>query len=160
MILGLPPQCSASVASRSASRLASVTSHSASSASRSVSGASRSVSITATSWSVTPTSTPKSTGGSKITKSAKVTESDFTPRTHHLAVASKSHVRTTIIYNSFGPFPPANKLGHLEFLWNTVKETATNSEDETIKKAFRQVKADEKIKKNLITFVSNLFNAW
>lgn len=116
--------------------------------------------MTATSRPVTPTSTSKSTGGSKVTKSAKVTESDFTPRTRRLAVASKSHVRTTIIYHSFGPFPPTNKLGRLEFLWNTIKETSTNSKDETIKKAFRRVKADEKIKKNLITFVSNLFNAW
>lgn len=101
--------------------------------------------------------TPHSTAsrGSKIIKSSKVTESDFTPRTRQLAVASKSHVRTSSVYNSSGPFPPTNRIGRLEFAWDTIKETSRDSEDSTITQAFQRAKTDERMKKNLITFVCN-----
>jgi len=65
-----------------------------------------------------------------------------------------------MIYNSSGPFPPTNRIGHLEFAWNTIKETSSNSQDTIIKQAFRLAKPDEKMKKNLITFVCNSFDFW
>lgn len=104
--------------------------------------------------------TPKSiaSSGSKTIKSSKVTESDFTPRTRRLAVASKSHVRTTTIYNESGPFPPANRIGRLEFAWNTIKETSRDSQDPIITQAFQRAKPDERMKKNLITFVRTFFD--
>lgn len=100
--------------------------------------------------------TPKSTlsSSSKI-KSSKVTESDFSPRTRQLAVASKCHVRMTTIYNPSGPFPPTDRIGRLEFAWNTIKDTSRNSTNITITQAFQRAKPDERRKKNLITFVCN-----
>lgn len=46
---------------------------------------------------------------SKTSKgSQKVMEHHFTLRTHQLAVASKAHVRTCVVYHPNGPFNPVN----------------------------------------------------
>ena len=90
--------------------------------------------------------------------SSKVTEGHFTPRMRRLAIASKTHVRTSIVYHPNGPFNLANThLGKIDFLWRTIKETAQNSKDTTIKEALKRASKDEKIKKSLVTFVSHFF---
>ena len=91
--------------------------------------------------------------------SSKVTERHFTPRTRRLAIASKSHIRTRLVYHESGPFHPVNtRIGRMEFAWMTVKETANNSEDPQIKDAFKHASFDERMKKNLLTFVSHVLN--
>jgi hypothetical protein len=89
--------------------------------------------------------------------SSKVTERHFTPRTRRLAIASKSHIRTRIVYHEAGPFNPVNsRLARLEFAWATVKESANNSSDRDMKEAFRRASKSDIIKKNLLTFVSHI----
>ena len=78
--------------------------------------------------------TPASSKTSKTSKaskgSQKVTERHFTPRTRRLAVASKAHVRTRVVYHANGPFNPVNgRMSRMDFAWTTVKETADNSND-------------------------------
>lgn len=93
---------------------------------------------------------------SKTTKvSNKVTERHFTPRTRRLAVASKSHIRTRIVYHESGPFNPmSTRVSRLEFAWSTVREVADNSNDSQIKNAFNRALMNDRTKKNLVTFVS------
>jgi len=76
------------------------------------------------------------------------------PRTLQLAIASKAHVRTKVVYHPNGPFNPVNgHLGRLDFAWTTVKETANNSNDSKMKDAFKRASKDDKVKKGLLTFV-------
>jgi len=90
--------------------------------------------------------------------SSKVTEGQFTPRTRQLAIASKAHVRSSIIYHPSGPFNLAHShLGKIDFLWKAIKETAQKSKETDIKEALKRASKDEKIKKNLVTFISHFF---
>ena len=99
--------------------------------------------------------TPASSACFKV--SNKVTERHFTPRTRRLAIASKTHIRTSIIYHPKGPFNAlSSRMARLEFGWATVKETANNSSDSQLKDAFKCASKNDRIKKNLITFVSCL----
>jgi hypothetical protein len=64
---------------------------------------------------------------SKTSKTSKdsheVTKWHFTPRTCQLAVASKAHVRTRVIYHPNGPFNPVNgRMLRMDFAWTTVKD--------------------------------------
>jgi len=101
--------------------------------------------------------TPASSAASKASKgSHKVTERDFTPRTRRLAIASKAHVRTRVVYHPNGPFNPVNgRLARMDFAWTTVKETAANSDDPLIKDAFQRASGNDGRKKDLLTFVSD-----
>jgi hypothetical protein len=47
-------------------------------------------------------------------------------------------------------------MARLDFAWTTVKETATNSDDQQIKDAFRRASGNDERKKDLLTFVSHL----
>ena len=97
-----------------------------------------------------PTSSAPSKG------SHKVTERHFTPWTCQLAIASKAHVRTHIVYHPNGPFNPVNgHLARIDFAWTTVKETAANSDDPQIKDTFRHASSNNE-RKDLLTFVSHL----
>lgn len=74
-----------------------------------------------------------------------------------MAIASKSHIRTRIVYHEAGPFNPvSSRLARLEFAWETVKESANNSNDSKIKDAFRRASKNDVTKKNLLTFVSHV----
>ena len=107
------------------------------------------------SCSHTPASSKTSKG------SQKVMEHHFTPRTHQLAIASKAHVRTHIVYHPIGPFNPVNGcLARMDFAWTTVKETAANSNDSNMKDAFKRASKNDSIKKDLLTFVSLLLIDW
>jgi hypothetical protein len=99
-------------------------------------------------------------GSSKSVKvSNKVTERHFTPRTRRLAIASKSHIRTRIVYHESGPFyPMTTRLARMDFAWTTVKEAANNSEDPGLKDAFKRASYSDTTKKNLLTFVSRLLS--
>ena len=103
-----------------------------------------------------PTSSAPSGG------SHKVTERHFTPRTCQLAIASKAHVRTRIVYHPNGPFNPVNGcLARMDFAWTTVKETTANSNDPQMKDAFKRASSNNERKKDLLTFVSHLSsNKW
>lgn len=91
--------------------------------------------------------------------SNKVIERHFTPQTRRLAITSKSHIRTRIVYHESGPFNPMNsRLARLEFAWATVKETANNSNDPHMKDAFKRASNNDRIKKDLLTFVSSLLS--
>ena len=71
--------------------------------------------------------------------SNKVAERHFSPRTRRLAVASKSHMRTHLVYHESGPFNPMNShVTRLEFAWATVRETSDSSNDTQMKDAFRR----------------------
>jgi hypothetical protein len=48
-------------------------------------------------------------------------------------------------------------VGKIEFAWTTIKETAQNSKDVDVKDALRRASKDDRIKKNLVTFVSHFF---
>ncbi|KAF8958396.1 hypothetical protein BDZ97DRAFT_1762163 [Flammula alnicola] len=61
----------------------------------------------------------------------------------------------TTIYNPDGPFLPDTKIGCLEFLWNTIKGASRNSDDLTIKDAFRCAMPEQNTKKKLITFITH-----
>ena len=100
--------------------------------------------------------TPWVSGDSKVSNSSKVKESDFSPKTHRLAIASKAHVRTTTLYNAEGPFPPTSRLKHMDFAWSTIKETSNNSGDPIIQDAFDSATNDEGTKKRLMQFVSDV----
>ena len=102
--------------------------------------------------------TPAPSVSSKTLKvSNKVTERHFTPRTRRLAVGSKSHIRTRIVYHENGPFNSVNsRMARLEFAWATVKETAKNSNDDELKDAFKRASNNDEMKKSLLTFVSRL----
>jgi hypothetical protein len=107
--------------------------------------------------------TPASSAASKTSKgSNKVTERHFTPRTRRLAIASKAHVRTRVVYHPNGPFNPVNgRMARMDFAWTTVKETAANSDDPQITDAFKRASRNDATKKNLLTFVSHLSsNEW
>ncbi|KAF8873454.1 hypothetical protein CPB84DRAFT_1854013 [Gymnopilus junonius] len=98
-------------------------------------------------------STPAShSGATKSSNSSKVTEGDFTPKTHHLAISSKSHVRMTSIYNPHGPFLPHSRVARIDFAWNTVKEASKISNDPSFKDALSRASKDYNMKKKLITF--------
>jgi hypothetical protein len=101
--------------------------------------------------SVSQRSSRSAIPGPKASKSSKVTESNFSPRTLQLAIASKSHVRTTIIYDT--PFPPAHRAGHIDFVWKVIKETANDSKDTELVNAFKKASSDIPIKKDLMAFV-------
>lgn len=92
-------------------------------------------------------SKPKSSGG-------KVKEMDFTPKTRRLAIAGKSHVKLTSLYDDQGPFPATARLGRLEFAWETLKDASRASDN--LKKAFQRASVDQTVKKQLTTFVSLL----
>ena len=71
--------------------------------------------------------TPASSKTSKGLK--QVTEGLFIPRMHQLAVASKAHVRTHVVYHPNGPFNPVNGcVARMDFAWMTVKETVRATE--------------------------------
>jgi len=75
-----------------------------------------------------------------------------------LAIASKAHVRSTILYHPSGPFNVAHShLGKIDFLWMTIKETAQNSMDTDMKEALKRPSVNDKTKKNLITFISHFY---
>ena len=103
-----------------------------------------------------PTSSVPSQGSHKVTKR------HFTPWTHQLAIASKAHVRTCIVYHPNGLFNPVNgHLARMDFAWTTVKETAANSDDSQMKDAFKHASSNNERKKDLLTFVSHLSsNEW
>ena len=91
--------------------------------------------------------------------SNKVAERHFSPRTRRLAIASKSHMRTRLVYHESGPFNPMNsRVARLEFAWATVRETSDSSNDTQMEDAFRRASNSEKTKKNLLTFVSRLLS--
>ena len=99
--------------------------------------------------------TPASSAPSK--GSHKVTERHFTPWTCQLAIASKAHVRTCIVYYPNGPFNSVNGcLARMDFAWTTVKETAANSNDPQMKDTFKHASSNNEKKKDLLTFVSHL----
>ena len=99
--------------------------------------------------------TPASSAPSK--GSHKVTKRHFTPRTCQLAIASKAHVRTRIVYHPNGPFNPVNgRLARMDFAWTTVKETAANSNDPQMKDTFKCASSNNERKEDLLTFVSHL----
>ena len=93
---------------------------------------------------------------SKLSNSSKVKESDFSPKTRRLAIASKAHVRMTTLYNPEGPFPPTSRLLRMDFAWNTIKETSKNSKDHIIQDALSRATNDEGTKKQLMQFVSDI----
>lgn len=99
---------------------------------------------------------------SAVSKTSKVTERHFTPRTRRLAIASKAHARTRVVYHPNGPFNPVSgRMARMDFAWTTVKETATNSDDPQIKDAFKRASGNDGRKKDLLTFVSHLSsNEW
>jgi hypothetical protein len=118
-------------------------------------------SISQSSHSRSGTSAPSapSVPSKTLKVSNKVTENDFTPRTRRLAIASKSHIRTRIVYHEMGPFNPmSSRIGRLDFAWATVKEAANNSIDPQIKKAFKRASKDDGTKKSLLTFVSHVLS--
>ncbi|KAF8868748.1 hypothetical protein CPB84DRAFT_1857179 [Gymnopilus junonius] len=93
-------------------------------------------------------STPAShSGATKSSNSSKVTEGDFTPKTRHLAISSKSHVRMTSIYNPHGPFLPHSRVARIDFAWNTVKEASKISNDPSFKDALSHASKDYNTKK-------------
>ena len=100
--------------------------------------------------------TPWVSGDSKPSNSSKVKESDFSPKTRRLAIASKAHVRTTTLYNPEGPFPPTSRLLRMDFAWSTIKETSKISGDPIIQDAFSRATNDEGTKKRLMQFVSDV----
>jgi len=116
------------------------------------------------------TVTPTSSTNSKISKVAnskatgnKVTESHFTPRTHRLAILSKTHARTTTIYGEGGPFPTNfSHVTRMDFAWATTKDVLKLNTDPILKDAFTRAAKDDDVKKKLITFVrdlSSLYNS-
>lgn len=119
-----------------------------------------------TSRSATPASSLTSKG-SKLSKSSKssdaskpstkITERHFTPRTRRLAISSKAHVRSSVIYHPDGPFISVNgRMARMQFAWTTLKDTAKNSNDTDIKEAFARASKNDKTKKDLVTFVCRL----
>jgi hypothetical protein len=106
------------------------------------------------SQSCSGSATPWLSSSSKTSNSTKVRESDFSPRTRRLAIASKAYVRTSTIYNPEGPFPSTSRLSRMDFAWSTVKETSKNSGDRTIKEAFTR-STNEQTKNQLMKFVSD-----
>jgi hypothetical protein len=104
--------------------------------------------------------TPAFSAASKVSR--KVTERHFTPRTRRLAIASKAHVRTRVVYHPSGPFNPVHgRMARMDFAWTTVKEAAANSDDPQIKDAFKRASNSDERKKDLITFVRHLSsNEW
>lgn len=101
--------------------------------------------------------TPWLSSDSKVSNNgSKVKESDFSPETRRLAIASKAHVRMTTLYNPEGPFPPTSRLLRMDFAWSTIKETSKNSGDGIIQDAFRRATNDEGTKKQLMQFVSDI----
>jgi hypothetical protein len=107
----------------------------------------------------TPSRSSTRTSSKTVKTSNKVTERHFTPRTRQLAIASKSHIRTRIVYHESGPFYPlATRLARMEFAWTTVKEAANKSENLLIKDAFKRASYSDTTKKNLLTFVSHLLS--
>ena len=85
------------------------------------------------SCSHTPASSKTSKGLSKVT------EGLFTPRMCQLAIASKAHVRTCVVYHPNGPFNPVNgHVARMNFAWMTVKETAEDSGDANLQAAFKR----------------------
>jgi hypothetical protein len=110
------------------------------------------------SFSISQISHNTRTPSKTVKVSNKVTESHFTPRTRRLAIASKSHIRTRIVYHESGPFHPmSTRLARMEFAWTTVKETAIKS-DRVVKDAFKRASNCDTTKKNLLTFVSHLLS--
>lgn len=100
--------------------------------------------------------TPWLSNDSKLSNSSKVKESDFSPKTRRLAIASKAHVRMTTLYNPEGPFPPTSRLLRMDFAWSTIKETSKNSGDGIMQDAFSRATNDEGTKKQLMQFVSEI----
>jgi hypothetical protein len=101
--------------------------------------------------------TPWGSSDSKLSNSLKAREGDFSPKTRRLAIASKSHVRTTAIYNKNGPFIPTSRISRMDFAWNTINETSKNSGDPTMIDAFNRATNNDSVKKQLIKFVSDIF---
>jgi hypothetical protein len=99
---------------------------------------------------------------SAVSKTSKATKRHFTPRTRRLAIASKAHARTRVVYHPNGPFNPVGgRMARIDFAWTTVKETTTNSDDPQIKDAFKRASGNDGRKKDLLTFVSHLSsNEW
>jgi hypothetical protein len=100
--------------------------------------------------------TPWLSSDSKISNGSKVKESDFSPKTRRLAIASKANVRMTTLYNPEGPFPPTSRLLRMDFAWSTIKETSKNSGDDIIQDALSRAANDEGTKKQLMQFVSEI----
>lgn len=101
--------------------------------------------------------TPASSKTSKGSK--KVTEGLFTPRMRRLAIASKAHVRTRVVYHPNGPFNPVNgRVARMDFAWMTVKEAAEDTGDANLQEAFKRASKDDTIKKDLLIFVSLLLS--
>ena len=111
------------------------------------------------SCSCSRSSTPASSAASKT---SKVTERHFTPRTCRLAITSKAHARSHVVYHPNGPFTPVSgRMARMDFAWTTVKETTANSDDLQIKDAFQHASGNDGRKKDLLTFVSHLSsNEW
>lgn len=115
------------------------------------------------SLSSTPAPAPARSARSTRSKTGKVSnkiaERHFSPRTRRLATASKSHIRTRIIYHESGPFNPMNtRVSRLEFAWATVRDASENSNDSKMKDAFRRASNNDQTKKDLLTFVSFLLS--
>jgi hypothetical protein len=91
----------------------------------------------------------------KMTNSAKVKESDFSPKTRRLAIASKAHVRTSALYSPHGPFLPTSRLARMDFAWTTIKDTSMNSSDPMMQDALSRATNDDTTKNQLIKFVSD-----
>jgi hypothetical protein len=93
----------------------------------------------------------KATKGEKEKKSNKVTESCFTPRTRHLAIASKHALRTSI--SIINPFPTVGEDERNDFIWKIIKNLAKTKEayENTLARAL----LDDDVQNQLTTFVSN-----
>lgn len=91
----------------------------------------------------------------KTSNSAKVKESDFSPKTRRLAIASKAHVRTSTLYNPDGPFLQTSRLSRMDFAWDTIKDTSKNSSDPMIMEALSRATNNDNTKNQLIKFVSD-----
>jgi hypothetical protein len=98
--------------------------------------------------------TPWPSNNSHIANSAKVKESDFSPKTRRLAIASKAHVRTSTIYNPHGPFLPTSRLSRMDFAWDTIKNTSKNCKDPLMMDAFSRATNNDTTKNQLMKFVS------
>jgi len=104
--------------------------------------------------SATPWLSSDSKSHTEQRKSKK--ESDFSPKTRRLAIASKAHVRTSTIYNPHGPFLPTSRLSRMDFAWDTIKDTSKNSKDPLMTDALSRASNNDTTKNQLMKFVSDV----
>ena len=82
----------------------------------------------------------------------KVVAADFTPRTLHLANASRDQMRIALTYRT--PFPDSTLSAKIQYTWDEICLCAVESQDKSIKDSLTRAQRAVKVKQRLVTYVS------